>query len=157
MASTFNGQSLNLKYLFTAYFEDGHVIRQDASDKSLVDPEGKKSLFFDVLEYEKTSKLIRFELQTASKFSFINPSHFASINLKTGKFTVNGLEIESGDQYFEPTEPLRIVYFRETRVEQDISQKDGKMAGQRFYVNRYFLGFQTNWKNKNYQCTIALS
>ncbi|HYD35550.1 MAG TPA: hypothetical protein VD999_05760 [Vitreimonas sp.] len=152
MATQFGDKKLKLKYLFTAFFEDGHVISQTPEDVSTIDPE-KRSAFFDVLEYEKKSKLMAFNL--------LNPvlKEYIEVNLNTGEFDVHGIKINIADQNFEPTEPLRLVYFRETRIESDVKmiagQKDDLLA-QRFYVNNYFIGWQTTVDGKNVQRTIAL-
>lgn len=152
MASIFNGKSLKLKYLFTAYFEDGTLIDQ-GDDKSLLDE--KRSRFFDVLEYEKTSKLVRFSLISAEVGEGILTDEY-SVDLTTGVFSVNGVEFEACDQNFIPTEPLRIVYFRETRVEKNVMTTTGKVISERFYVNKYYIGWQTTYNGTNYQRTIAI-
>lgn len=153
MASIFNGQSTTLKYLFTAFFEDGHTIEQTPEDVSTIEPE-KRSAFFDVLAYEQKSPLIEFALYNLEERKAI------SVDLKTGLFTsVLGdqrIEFNIADQLFEKEAPFRLIYFRENRVEQLVGNNTGEIKNQRFYINRYFIGWQTTWNNENYQRTIAI-
>ncbi len=153
MASTYNGKSLKLKYLFTAFFEDGTVIEQTSQDKSIVEP--LKSAFYDVLEYEKKSPLKSFLLT-----HYDNVENYVLVNLKDGTFNVNGQPIEIADQNFLPETPFKLIYFRETRIEIDLSKQVGKedeAKEERFYINRFFIGWQSTWKNQNYQRTIAVN
>ncbi len=152
MSSIVNGQQLKFKYLFTATFADGHVIKQTPADVSESDP--KKSAFFDVVEYEKISPVVKFSLRQSGMLGLIADS--IEVDLRTGLFLVNGLQLNVAEQNFEPVAPLRIVYFRENRVEQDVSFSTREVVGERFFINQFFIGWQTSWKNKNYQCTIAV-
>lgn len=152
MPATLGGTTPKLKYLFTATFQDGTVIEQ-GDDKSLIDPEGKKSRFFDVLEYEKKSPLIKFSLKHTILGLAANE---VSVDLVTGKFSMNGSEFDVADQNFIATEPLRIVYFRETQKQQDVHVKTHTIVEERHFINRYFIGWQTTWLGKNYQCVIGI-
>lgn len=153
MAASLNGQKPKLKYLFVATFLDGRVIKQNLEDKSSVVE--TKSMFYDVLSYEEVSPLISFEMQEQGVFGII--ANRFSVDLVTGKFKVNDLEFDIADQDFIPQTALKIVFFRETFMEQDVSQKTHQVVGQRLYVGRYFIGWQTTWRNENYQRTIAIS
>lgn len=158
MTSNFNEQKLKLKYLFTAIFEDGTVIKQTQDDVSVIDPK-KRSAFYDVLEYEKKSKLVQFEIDNAH-LAYYDTFEDVRIDLKTGLFLVNNLQIDITDQLFYPTEPLKLIYFRETRIETDVIKESGKadeIKSQRFYINRYFVGWETMYNGKKYQRTIALA
>lgn len=148
MASTHNGQTLSLEYLFTAYFEDGHVIEQDLDDISTIEP-GKRSSFFDVLAYETTSPIKVFILRS-------DKQQFA-VDLQTGHFYVSANKIDIADQNFipDPKHPFKLIYFRETRKETDVNMNND-IVKERFYINRYFIGWETKWKGKNYQRTIAI-
>lgn len=162
MPSVNNGQKLKLRYLFTATFQDGTTIEQTPEDVSKFSPPVKdengelkgKSRFFDVLEYEKESPLVQFSLKEVSRLGVL--FNQVDLDLTTGIFTVNGLQVNIAEQLFIPQAPLRLIYVRETHIQQDVSQKTGKMVDERFYVNRFLIGWQTLWKNQNYQCTIAI-
>lgn len=153
MPAMLGGTAPKLKYLFTATFQDGTVIQQDEQDKSPNDPEGKKSQFWDVLEYEKHSPLIKFSLKKKILGLAANE---ASVDLLTGKFSINGTEFDVADQNFVITQPLRIVYFRETQKQQDVHVKTHTVIEERHFINRYFIGWQTTWLGKNYQCAIGI-
>lgn len=148
MASTFNGGKVTFDYLFTAYFSDGHFIAQTVEDISTIDP--IRSAYFDVLEYEKKSTLVAFQLNG------INTPNKVLVDLRTGKFLINGLAITLGDQNFMPETKFSLVYFRENQAQRDINQASGEIVGERFYINRYFIGWRNTWKGKDYQETIAL-
>lgn len=161
MAASFNGQTPTLKYLFRAYFEDGHIIDQSFDDKSGLD--SQKSAFYDVLEYEKKNPLkvfCLFNYEPGSK-SF---QDCYKVDLRTGLFSMNlggaYKEFNIADQNFVPTEPLRLIYFRENRIEQNVKKESGKpdeVIEQRMYINRYFIGWQTTVDGKNVQRTIAIT
>ncbi len=86
------------------------------------------------------------------------------VDLRNGAFLINGTAINIHNQYFEPEKyPLELVYFRETRVEQEKKgtvQEDGsvleEIIGMRHYVNRYFIGWRTEVNGKNKQVTLAV-
>lgn len=146
------------RWLFTAEFEDGSTIEQDLDDTCHTRTDGTGSTFTDVLARE--DELVAFHLY------HVNGKEAASVDLRTGAFVLNGTPIHAHEQYFEPTQhKLRLVYFRETRVDNDTRgtvQEDGSIAREdglnpRHYVNRYFIGWQTTTKNdKNVQQTIAV-
>jgi len=162
MPSDFHGVKPHLKYLFTATFEDGKVIQQSPEDFSQIDPPVRdengilqgRSAFHDVLTYEEISPLVTFELQEQGIFGLV--ANKFSVDLRTGLFTVNGLQFNAAEQLFIPTAPFQIVFCRETHRQQDISQKDGRVVAERIYVNRYLIGWKTTWKNEKYQVTIAV-
>lgn len=130
-----------LKYLFTAEFNDGTTVEQTQEDISFT---GKGSAFTDVLVKDGLKS-----------FSLHGKDNSVTVDLKTGKFGVNGLWVDIHDQYFDPSQhKLRLIYFRETiveRVQSDETTED------RHYVNRYFIGWHTTVKGKNIKVTLAVS
>lgn len=153
MSTVFKGESLKLKYLFTAFFANGERIKQTEADKSKYFPH--KSTFTDVLKYQESHELTRFVLNTAKPVLGL-VGHEYAVDLRTGLFSINGLEFSAADQFFVPEAPLKLIYFRETRIEVDVDSETMEEKDRRHFVNRYFIGWQTMWKNKNYQCTIAI-
>jgi len=145
------------RWLFTAEFKDGTIIEQTQEDKCLTRTDGTGSAFTDVLARE--DELVAFHLYS------VDGKEAASVDLITGAFIINNTPFHAHDQYFEPTQhKLRLIYHRETRIDSDIKstvENDGTInqedVGQRHYVNRYFIGWQTTTKtNKNVQATIAV-
>lgn len=138
-----------LRWLFQADFQDDTSIVQDQDDKCYSRTDGTGSTFTDVLARE--SELVAFAL--------FNPEtkEVVSVDLITGNFTANGTPMSLHDQFLEPqNHNLRLVYFRETRVEQVVGARDGQVRNTRHYVNRYFIGWQTTVKGKNKQVTLAV-
>jgi hypothetical protein len=144
-----------MTWLFVAYFKDGSVMVQDQADKSRVT--GKHSAFYDV--YNRIDDVLMFELQNTDGEQVIG------IDLKTGVFMVNGTALIIHDQNFEPeTKKLELIYFTETHVDHEVSgtvQEDGSIkpnetAVARHYANRYFVGWRTTWKGKEYKVTMAV-
>lgn len=153
MPSEYKGNKPEMKYLFSAFFSDGTTIRQTKADQSKYDP--TKSCFTDVLRYQEAYQLQRFCLNSANNFGGIM-GHEYSIDLKTGLFSIDGVEFSVAEQNFIPEAPLKLIYFRETRLEVDVNSDTREVQEERFYINRYFIGWETIWKNKKYQCTIAI-
>lgn len=162
MSASYNGKKAFLKYLFTATFADGHVIKQTQEDASeLVPPipdengilQGKNRMY-DVTEYEKTSPLVTFTLQEAGLMGIV--ANKVELDLTTGDFTINGLRIGIAEQLFMTKEPLKIIYFKEGQIQTVISQKTGETIEERHFINRFFLGWQTTVNGKNVQETICV-
>lgn len=103
-----------LKYLFTATYADGRVIKQTPEDVSLIDP-AKRSCFFDVMEHEKVSPLLEFTLEGAG--------HRYSLNLVHGGFEIDGVKFSmseghihynpNGKRMLLPLTKLKIIFFRQ--------------------------------------------
>lgn len=72
---------MTLQYLFIAEFEDGSTFEQTPQDKSTIDPD--RNCYYDVLQSGKN----------IIKFSLIGKGNTFSVNLKTGLFTINGVEV----------------------------------------------------------------
>lgn len=145
-----------LDWLFVAFLKDGSVIEQGPDDKPREQPEG--SAFTDVMAH--IDDVVAFELRRVD-----NPKRVVTVDLLTGNFVVNGEPICTHNQYFEAHKyPLKLVYFRETRVDQDqlatvqedMSIKTENQGQPRHYVNRYFIGWETVVNGKSKQQTIAV-
>lgn len=99
------GNTMPLKYLFTATFEDGTIIAQPANDASVLNPQ-KRSAYYDVEETRKTKKLVRFELRCIES----GPARIFAVDMTDGHFEVNGVVFfMHGD---EQLGELRPVFFR---------------------------------------------
>lgn len=142
--STVNSE---LKYLWTAVFEDGTQIEQPVNDhytKHDDSSEGNPSAFRDVLDKKKESKLTYFYLIGVEK------SVVVGVNLITGKFYIDSIEFDAHPQNLDlSNEELQIVFHREVRRDTNL---DGEVL--KHYVNRYFIGWQV--KGKNITQTIAV-
>lgn len=127
-----NQTTPELTWLFTAHFADGSVIAQDQADASVTRLGG--STFTDVRAYP--SPLVRFELHRVGIYSH------ASVDLVTGRFTVNGTRFDAHRRGIEPHD-LTLVYERLVRVE---------FPSGRHYVHRYYLG----WECEGERVTIGV-
>lgn len=135
-------------WLFTAYFNDGSKIEQTQEDKCLSRTDGTGSCFTDVLE--RQDDLIGFMLYNEKENRAI------MMDLITGNFMVNGVPVAIHDQDIDPEQhKLRIIYFRENRVERDLNI-EGEPTRERMYTNKYYMGWQTTIDGKNYKYTMAV-
>lgn len=136
-----------LTWLFKAKYADDHLIEQDAADTCHSRKDGTGSAFSDVLDRGKPTGFGLYK---------VGGGQYAWVDLVTGNFVVNGTVIALHNQNFEPEKyKLELVYFRETRVDQEVGQ-DGEAVGSRHYVNRYFIGWRTTVNGKNKQVTLAV-
>lgn len=136
-----------LRWLFAAWFEDGSEIVQDQEDKCYTRTDGTGSTYTDVLAKDG---LVGFALIST------DGKQHVSVDLKTGAFIVNDTPLHIHNQLFEPqNHKLELVYFRETRIDQQINGK-GKQVSASHYVNRYFIGWKTKVHGKDKQVTIAV-
>lgn len=151
---------LFLKWLFVATFKDGTVFNQTHEDKCLTRTDGTGSAFTDVHEYMEADNALE-------KFELINDheKQVVTVDMTTGAFIVQGVPMHLHNQYFEPERyPLKLVYFREVRVEQNItatvqdnmSIKEEQTGDLRHYINRYFIGWETTVNGQNKQVTLAV-
>lgn len=92
-----------MKYLFTASFKDGSIIKQTQEDVSVIAP--PKSAFYDILEKQKESPLVIFTLED------FQGGKTYQVNLESGEFFVNGVPFRVN---FDERETFnrRIIYFR---------------------------------------------
>jgi hypothetical protein len=141
-----------LKYLFSATFENGHVITQQPDDVSARDP--KKSAFYDVRSFvEQYSPLVSFELREQG-----NPANTWTVDLTTGTFLHGKLPFAVSDG-LDPNEvqnlagaKREVVFWR--RHTHEFRLSDGEELG---HGIRYDLGWQANVGGKNYQRLIHFS
>lgn len=149
-----------LTWLFKAEFADGFIVQQGEDDRCLSRTDGTGSAFSDVLAAEG-------EHGKPTSFALFNKGddQMVGVDLRTGNFVVNGTPVCAHNQNFDPTRyDLELIYFRETRVEQDVEatvETDGSLSQQpvgvpRHFINRYFLGWQTQVNGKNKQVTLAI-
>ncbi len=125
-----DGQKIELKYLFEAYFKDGTIIKQNAEDTSVID-EGR-SCFFDVMkEMEKGNQIVVFLLKGASAE---NP-HIYKISLLDGTFEIDGLPFVLHEVALRDIRPL---YFRvrDSHFSMALEYKGHEVG--------YRIGFQAN-------------
>jgi len=112
-----------LQYLWTAWFDDGTVIKQPADDrysKHEDDADNNPSAFRDIIDHQKKANLIYFD---------INDDVFAyGIDLPSGRFGINGTWFSLED-ISNPIKDRKLIYYR--TVDKDIVlntvvEKDGK-------------------------------
>lgn len=138
--NTAEGKKLHLKYLFTAYFENGDEIAQDQDDTSKIDPE--RSRFFDVLQLVNAGvKLVYFELNPADP----DDKSYHGIDLENGTFNINGATFQMHERDLEN---FRVLFFRvrDTHFNvtpQNVQMNETTFAGEDVF---YRIGFQANEK-----------
>ena len=129
-----NKTGKGLKYLFAAEFADGTILEQTSADVSKIDP--IRSEFFDVLQFP----------HPLVKFALNGPETFASVDLRSGEFNVNGVRlfVDEGERAIE-AKPLQVVFFR--RHQEFVQVGKEGVEGQRSAPVRYFIGWQSTGKN----------
>lgn len=136
---------MELKYLFVAEFADGTRITQTPEDVSQTEP--LKSAFYDVLEYEKQSPLVKFSL------GHVVEDKWAIVDLVDGHFELNGIPFYL-HLNLPGTPKFRIVYYR-IRTEQLTMTGDTRVPSS--LEPSYMLGWQTTIDGKNYQEVIIIN
>lgn len=117
---------MNLKYLFTATFTDGSVIKQTKEDVSKVDP--KRSAFYDVLNSKKEIR----------SFTLRRLFDNWSVDLKTGMFTHNGFKFQL-EENLKPGKRT-LEFFRQHQHDMN---REGHETDHRV---TYFIGFKQGKK-----------
>jgi len=121
-----------VKLCWRAYFKNQHVLEQ-------FDIEGKERLFKEVLNRQE-------ELEQLELF---NDKERYSVNLRTGLFTIKGVEIDLfGISSQQPK--YRVVYYKRMQT-MFTSQQIGKPK-----LFCYLLGLQTTIDNKNVQRVLQI-
>ena len=92
-----------LKYLFDVQFDDGSSYTQNREDVSVIEPE-KRSCFFDVQRQIESGKKVEW-------FTLSDGDTFYAVNLKDGRFNVNGKEFFMHEE--RDLEDFRIIFFRQ--------------------------------------------
>lgn len=149
-----------LTWLFKAEFADGYILNQDSDDMCYSPSKGRSPAFSCLLEAEaEHGKPTSFVLISETNDNWIG------VDLKTGNFVINDVPFCAHNQFFEPSRyELELVYFRETRVQQDIkatvqddqSLKQEYVGDPRHFVNRYFVGWKTVVNGQAKQVTLAV-
>ena len=132
-----------LTWFFTATHRDGSVVKQTREDISLTKENG--SAFSDV------------DLDTVVEFSLRRGMlNGVSVNLVSGDFKVNGQVISLKDQ-FEVVGKLKLIYYRDTRIERDLNAT-GDEIDQRHFVYGYYIGWEArDVKGKTIKRTIMVT
>jgi hypothetical protein len=138
-----NGSTVPLKYLFKVEFADGVLFEQNSEDKSLIEP--KRSAFFDVLEREKESRILRFLLT--------NGDHAYLVDLVDGHFEIDGMSFNCHETLPHDYPDRRLIFYRQHR--HDFNSAGGAMGEEINHTVEYFIGWQTTINGKNYKETIS--
>lgn len=117
--------------LFVATFEDGHQIFQNHEDKS--EHAEDKNCFYDVLEYQKGTRLISFVLR--------NQHYTFGVDLNDGHFEVNGVPFFPYRNDREVLHDFRVIYLRNVAVTREVGVD---FAGDSSFKVGYTLGWQAN-------------
>lgn len=133
-------------YSFKAVYEDGTVIEQNETDTSEI-LEGR-SRFFDVLEKEKESKLVRFEIN--------GETNKAAVDLIDGHFELNDTRFWQHRPDLEGYTDFRVIYYRTVKRTMNLEREllSGEILG-------YAIGWQVtetdgNGKEKNVQRIMVI-
>lgn len=139
-----------LKYLWTAYFDDGKVLKQPEDDRySKHDDaaEHNPSSYRDLLDYEKQASIIYFD---------INDGTFAyGIDTRQWKFGINGtwFGIEGQDEVLTDR---KLVYFREVKRDEH-HNADGSIVVDEPRITAYYIGYEgKNAQGENVQKVIRI-
>lgn len=171
----------HLEWLFIAYFRDGSVIQQTQDDKPKEQPEG--SAFTDVLARARATDLVAFELRhedgvkvatvdlqtgnfVVGGIPFCAHNQHFDPDARDLVFDEAGEPVldEDGQQLTKRRYNLELIFFREVKhdqqmlatVQDDMSIKEEPIGEPNHYVNRYFIGWQTEVQGKMKQVTIAV-
>lgn len=129
-----------LKYLWTAYFEDGTSIEEPADDHySKHDPEAEAnpSAFRDLLDKEEESKLVMFVLNEVGGDTSVG------VDLETGQFAINGVAFDAHSQQLDLSDKqLKIVFHREVQEHTSMNPVTWEEQGKVSHITRYFIGWQ---------------
>lgn len=120
-----------LKYLWTAYFADNHVVQQSPDDKYSKHDENAEhnpSAFRDVIDHLEVSPVRLFALSYGEILY--------GVLLETGIFIANGAEFSIEDQD-EPLTDRKLIYFREMKKNYVMGGED-----QDPFVSAYYFGYE---------------
>jgi hypothetical protein len=126
-----------LDFLFVAETATGGIIRQTQDDVSKLLP--TKSAFYDVLQ------------ERIKRFSLIGKGMIFTVDLTDGSYEVNGKKMYSK----LPPGPcdLELIYYRQ--VQQRLGIGPGGQKGMQPII-RYFIGWQANYRGKNYKFELGV-
>ena len=123
----------HFNYLWTGYFNNGHIIEQPEDDKYSKHDDNSEynpSSFRDLLEYTE-SKLVLFKLKSKDKE--------ISVNLITGDITINDVVFTTND-VVNP----KLIYYRD--IEKDFI--NGQPVDERIVAYNVGYEYLINGKNK---------
>lgn len=126
-----------LEFIFIAELFNGTIYKQTPDDISLTTP--GRSAYYDI----KNVKIRR--------FSLVGKGHIFTIDLESGNLEVDGNKIYTK----KPPEKseLRLIYYRQVQQHMQVGVDDDKVLTPTI---RYFIGWQTTIKDKNYKFEIGL-
>lgn len=128
-----------LKYLFTAKYSDGTEYKQNADDRSVLEPD-KRSCFYDIDQ----TKLVEFILEGEGQ------QH--SVNLKTGAFTVNGTTFKC---HVEPEfRDFRLIFWRNHTHHFNVGEDTQEETAHQV---KYIIGWQCTVNGENHQRIIQVT
>jgi hypothetical protein len=129
-----------MKYLFKALFENNEIYEQNPADISIINPE--KSCFFDVLEKQKSNKLLAFALYDKENNEYL-------VDLRNGQFEINGKRIKLHEEDF--LSDFRLIYFRKNTITftQGIDKTNNSVE--------FCIGWQTTVNGINYKKTVFIN
>lgn len=147
-----NTMSKKLKYLFIAEYSDGTFEKQTPDDVSKIDPEKKRSQFYDVLQ---SGKPIR-------KFSLVGSGNEVTVDLQTGLFSINGLKVLlESEKLPRLPDKFDLIFYRQvtenTNIEYNLFSKIIQKIIPLESFCEYFIGWQCNINGKNYQQKLAIN
>lgn len=130
-----------LKYLWTAQFEDGHVMNQPADDRSIDHDENAEhngTAFTDLLNYDSPVQVFclgsyALSLVTGEFFVFADP------NTPVTRFK---LEMED-----EILTDRKLIYYRVVRKDTIIDKQTQEVQDELHYVHAYVIGYEGKDKN----------
>jgi hypothetical protein len=126
-----------LDFLFVAETYNGVILKQPENDISSIDPD--KSAFYDVLQNK------------IKRFSLVGKGMIFTVDLTDGHYEVNG------NLMYSKLPPgrceLKLIYYRQ--VQQRLVIGPEGTPGLKPIV-RYFIGWQANYRGKNYQSEMGV-
>jgi hypothetical protein len=126
-----------LDFLFVAETYNGQIIRQPENDISPLDP--TKSAFYDVLQ------------QKIKRFSLVGKGMIFTVDLTDGHYEVNGAIVHTK---LPPAKcELQLIYYRQVQQRLGLGT-DGTQKMEP--IVRYFIGWQTNYRGKNYKFELGI-
>lgn len=141
---------MKLKYLLNVYFEDQTEWLQEADDVSHIDP--KRSHYYDLLQIDKN-------VLAACLVDAETKVPVTGVNLITGTFAVNGVDIYIGQNPLPPMQ-RELVFFREHQHDMlnTYESTTGKLTGQEEGDHRvkYYLGWKATLAGKEHQQVIGI-
>lgn len=126
--------AIDITHLFTAVYEDGSSFSQTVADRSVMREGG--SAFSDV----DHSRLIAFIVEGGQNDK--DETNLYEVDLRTGSFRINGVEVLIGDDDEPVVFPLKLVYFRRVRQIQQTDMRTRKVLG-RSMTRYYCIGWES--------------